>query len=63
MKFFHIHDWDNYGKPFGVNDGYEKLQSRYCKTCNKCHVSKVKAPWNVWFGASAMWHPDTLEIK
>lgn len=51
---FCFHDWGNWSKPFDTMSDCEKLQYRYCTKCNKCHVKKIKQPWNSWFGAKAL---------
>ena len=51
---FCFHDWGVWSKPFDTTSDYQKVQVRYCTKCNKCHVKKIKQPWNIWFGAKAL---------
>ena len=54
MKLFHIHTWSKWSDPIDANHSYKKLQVRYCTECNKCHIKKIRQPWNEWFSASAI---------
>lgn len=45
------HSWSNWSDPIDTVGDNIKVQTRYCTKCNKCHVKKIKQPWNIWFNA------------
>jgi hypothetical protein len=59
---FCFHDWSKWSAPKDTAHDYKKVQSRYCTKCNKVEVAKVRQPFNLWFGASALEQP-TGETK
>jgi len=49
-----FHDWGKWSAPTDTAHDYSKVQARYCSTCNKAQVKKIKQPWNVWFRADVI---------
>ena len=47
----HFHKWGKWSEPLNTAYDYHHIQVRYCDSCNKCHVKKIREPWNIWFNA------------